>query len=106
MNLLDDFYGKSGSMRRLKLAANGPAKLVGTMPWQVPENLVEGFLEGKKIFYFFKMNFLFYFCRLFFACINKWLAGLFISKLPTVNFQTDDRKFLHGKNALRAVKKY
>ncbi len=34
----------SGPIGEWKLAAGGTAKLVGTMPWQVGENLVEGFL--------------------------------------------------------------
>ncbi|BBP66635.1 hypothetical protein PHLH5_41760 [Pseudomonas sp. Cab53] len=38
----------SGPIGEWKLAAGGTAKLVGTMPWQVGENLVEGFLECKK----------------------------------------------------------
>ncbi|KKA09151.1 hypothetical protein VP02_05065 [Pseudomonas ogarae] len=42
-----------GSIRRMEQAGNGTAELVGTMPWQVAENLVEGFLDCKKIILFF-----------------------------------------------------
>jgi hypothetical protein len=50
--------GRSGGQNPTESA---PQKLAGTMPGQVAENLVEGFLECKKIFYFFRLNFLFYF---------------------------------------------
>ncbi|WP_434607373.1 hypothetical protein J3P80_06270 [Pseudomonas sp. D2-30] len=54
-------------------AESAPQKLAGKMPWQVAENLVDGFLECKKLFYFFRLNFLFHFLR----------PGLPLSKQPT-----------------------
>jgi hypothetical protein len=57
VNLLDDFYGKLRSrFRDGELTGSGCAKPAGTTPWQVAENLVEGFLECKKIIYFFSFE--------------------------------------------------
>jgi hypothetical protein len=63
--------GRSGGQNPTESA---PQKLAGTMPGQVAENLVEGFLECKKIFYFFRLNFLFYFFHVKLA-IEKQPAG-------------------------------
>ncbi|WP_143011684.1 hypothetical protein [Pseudomonas sp. NFACC13-1] len=46
----------SGPMRRVEQAGDGTTELVGTMPWQVAENLVEGFLDCKKIILFFSFE--------------------------------------------------
>jgi len=46
----------SGSIRRVETGRHDTAELVGTMPWQVAENLVEGFLGCKKIFLFFSFE--------------------------------------------------
>jgi hypothetical protein len=66
--------GRSGGQNPTESA---PQKLAGTMPGQVAENLVEGFLECKKIFYFFRLNFLFYFFEQIYPLKNSWLRRFF-----------------------------
>jgi len=55
------FAENAGRFGEWNPAESAPQKLAGTMPGQVAENLVEGFLECKKLFYFFCLNFLFHF---------------------------------------------
>jgi len=44
------FAENAGRFGESNPAESAPQKLAGTMPGQVAENLVEGFLECKKIF--------------------------------------------------------